>query len=106
MGPGWGAAHRLSGLSPRFLELASPLGGVSWLLAAAGCDDLQGEVLQFGEQGAEFLCVVEQRLVFVEFSWCESPGDGLAGDFSGPFGIRAVQPGRLAWQRQFGLPQA
>ena len=33
---------------------------------AAFLDDLQGEVLELGEQGAEFLRVVEQGLVFGE----------------------------------------
>ena len=33
---------------------------VSWVLSL---DDFEGEVLEFGDQGAEFLRVVEQRLV-------------------------------------------
>ena len=37
------------------------------MLRRAAClDDLEGEVLEFGEQGVEFLCVVEQGLVFGE----------------------------------------
>src|SRR5208337_2508072 len=38
-----------------------------WRLGAAGLDDFKGEVLEFAEQGAEFLRVVEQGLVFGEF---------------------------------------
>ncbi len=34
---------------------------------AAFLDDFQGEVLELAEQASEFLCVVEQRLVFGEF---------------------------------------
>src|SRR6516162_11058086 len=66
------------------------------LLPWAVCvDDLEGEVLEFAEQGAEFLRVVEQRLVFGEFGGGEPAGDGLAGDLAGPFGVGAVQPGRV-----------
>src|SRR5207245_6949712 len=64
-------------------------------LAAVCLDDFEGEVLEFGEQGAEFLRVVEQRLVFGELGGGEPAGDGLAGDLAGPFGIGPVQPGRV-----------
>src|SRR5437868_2253099 len=62
------------------------LAGAAWL------DDLEGEVLEFGEQRPEFLRVVEQRLPGGEFGVGEPAGDGLAADFAGPFGVGAVQP--------------
>jgi hypothetical protein len=79
------------------------------LLPGAAClDDLEGEVLEFGEQYAEFLRVVEQRLVLGQLGGGEPAGDGLAADLAGPFGVGAVEAGRggSAWQRQPGLPQA
>ena len=39
------------------------------LLAAVCLDDFEGEVLEFGEQGAELLRVVEQGLVLGELGW-------------------------------------
>ena len=51
-------------------------------LAAGWLDDLQGEVLELGEQAAEFLRVVEQGLVFGELGGGEPSGDGLAGDLA------------------------
>src|SRR6266566_4258990 len=39
------------------------------LLAAVCLDDFEGEVVEFGEQGAEFLRVVEQGLVLGELGW-------------------------------------
>src|SRR6516165_11775179 len=74
------------------------------LLPWAVCvDDLEGEVLEFAEQGAEFLRVVEQRLVFGEFGGGEPAGDGLAGDLAGPFGVGAVQPWRVGVAAAAGL---
>jgi hypothetical protein len=77
-------------------------------LSAVWLDDLEGEVLELVDEGAEFLRVVEQGLVFGELGGGEAAGDGLAADLAGPFGVRAVEAGRggSAWQRQFGLPQA
>jgi hypothetical protein len=60
------------------------------LLAAVCLDDVEGEILQFAEQGAEFPRVVEQWLVFVEFAGGEPPGDRLPADLAGPFGVGAV----------------
>jgi hypothetical protein len=64
-------------------------------VSAVGFDDLQGEVLQFAEQGAELLRVVEQGLVFGELAGGEPSGDGLAVDLAGPFGVGSVKPGRV-----------
>ena len=58
-------------------------------------DDFEGEVLKLAEQGAEFLCVVEQGLVFGELGRGEPPGHGPAADLAGPFGVGAVQAGRI-----------
>src|SRR5690349_17829339 len=70
--------------------------GGRWRLAGTACfDDLQGEVLQFAEQGAEFLRVVEQGLVFGELAGGEPSGNGFAADLAGPFGVGPVQAGRV-----------
>jgi hypothetical protein len=98
-----GAVHRLSGLSPRFPEYAAPVRRALGLPAVVCLDDLESEVLQLGEQGAEFFRVVEQGLVFGEFGRDELAGDGLAGDLAGPFGVRAVQAGRVGVAAAAGL---
>src|SRR5215831_8390372 len=61
----------------------------------AGLDDGEGEFLEFGEQRAEFFGVVEQWLPGGELLGGEPAGDGLAADFAGPFGVGAVQLGRV-----------
>jgi hypothetical protein len=68
--------------------------------------DLHGEVLEFGDQGAEFLRVVEQGLVFGELVRGEVPGGGLAADLAGSFSVGPCKRGGSAWQRQrqSGLP--
>src|ERR1700722_11979819 len=88
MGAGWAGAHRLSTGCPQWS---------GWLFTVSGrvcLDDVQGEVLELAEQGAEFAGVVEQRLVLGELSLGEAAGDGLAGDLAGPFGVGAVEAGR------------
>jgi len=59
------ADHRLSGCWPRYPEADFPVLR-ELRLGGAFLDDLQGEVLEFGEQGAEFPGVVEQGLVLGE----------------------------------------
>src|ERR1700722_2074388 len=89
MGAGWADAHGLSAGCPHCS---------GWLSAVSGglcVDDVQGEVLEFGEQGAEFAGVVEQGLVAGELGGGEAAGDGLAVDLAGPFGVGAVQAGRV-----------
>ena len=85
-------AHRLSGRCPRcFARFVVMVPGAGRVVL----DDLQGEVLEFGEQGADFLRVVEQGLPVGELGRGEPAGDGLAADLAGPFGVGAVQPGRV-----------
>ena len=85
---GRGVAHRLSGTCPhRFALLVRVAGG-------AVLDDLEGELLQLGEQVAQFPGVVEQGLPGGELLGGEPPGDGPAADLAGPLGVGAVQPRR------------
>jgi hypothetical protein len=65
------------------------------LLAAVLLNDLEGEVLELGEQGAELAGVVEQGLVFGELAGGEPSGHGLAADLAGPFGVGPVQARRV-----------
>jgi hypothetical protein len=64
------------------------------LLGAACLDDVEGEVLEFGQEAAELFGVVEQGLVLGELGGGKPAGDGLAGDLAGPFGVGAVEAGR------------
>jgi hypothetical protein len=64
-------------------------------LVRAGLDDLEGEVLEFGEQRPDFLRVVEQLLPGDELVRGEAAGDGLPADLAGPFGVGTVQTGRV-----------
>jgi hypothetical protein len=66
-------------------------------------DDLEGEVLEFGEQRPDSLRVVEQGLPGGELGGGEPAGDGLAADFAGPFGVGAVQGGRVGVAAAVGL---
>ena len=50
-----------------------------------------------------FLRVVEQGLVFGELGGGQPAGDGLAADLAGPFGVGAVQPGRVGVAAAAGL---
>src|SRR2546429_8662055 len=93
MGAGWGAAHRLSGRCPRYPEADVPVLRALGLGGAAFLDDLQGEVLELGEQGAEFLRIVEQGLVLGELGGRQPAGGGLAADLAGPFSVGGVEPG-------------
>ena len=81
-----GADHRLGGCWPRYPEADFPVLR-ELRLGGAFLDDLQGEVLELVEQGAEFLRVVEQGLVFGELGGGEPAGDGLAAELAGPFGV-------------------
>ncbi len=59
---------RVKRAQPTLPGARSPVRRALWLLSAVFLDDLQGEVLELGEQGAEFSGVVEQRLVFGELA--------------------------------------
>src|SRR6266516_2817717 len=70
--------------------------GWSWLPVRAGIDDLEREFLELGEQYPYLLGVVEQGLPVGDLGPGEPAGDGPAVYLAGPFGVRAVQGGRVA----------
>lgn len=78
-----------------YVSWGSRLGGSSTLPAVVLVDDLQGEAVEFGEQGPEFAGVVEPRLVVGELFGAEDFGDGLAVDFAGPDVVGPVQLWRV-----------
>jgi hypothetical protein len=51
--------------------------------------------VEFGNELADLAGVVEQGLPGLELLGGEAAGDGLAVDLAGPFGIGAVQDGRV-----------
>src|SRR5215467_3518025 len=57
--------------------------------------DGQGEVFEFGDQGAEPAVVVEPLPVVAELLVGHEPGDGLAPGLAGPLPVGAVQGGRV-----------
>src|SRR5713101_5740147 len=70
--------------------------GRSWLPVRAGIDDLEGEFLELGEQRPYLPRVVEQGLPVGGLGHGEPAGDGPAVYLAGPFGVGAVQGGRVA----------
>jgi len=78
LGLGWHADHRLSGLSSHFPEVFPPVRLGLRPLAAVRLDDLQGEVLELAEQGADILRVVEQGLVLGELAGGPGPCQNLS----------------------------
>ena len=97
MRPGWAGVHGLSAGCPHCCV---------WLFAVSGLrvDDVQGEVLEFGEQGAEFAGVVEQGLVVGELGGGEASGEGNLGTRSDPLtppaqrGENCPRPVRSCWR--------
>src|SRR6266852_5956045 len=70
--------------------------GWSWLPVRAGIDDLEREFLELGEQRPYLPRVVEQGLPVGGLGHGEPAGDGPAVYLAGPFGVGAVQGGRVA----------
>jgi hypothetical protein len=70
--------------------------GCLCLLGAVFLDDFEGEVLEFGDQGAEFLRVVEQGLVFGQLVRRSAGGWRFSRRFLRVHSaVGAVQPGRV-----------
>src|SRR5215471_14308685 len=99
MGVCWWPVHGLRRWRPRGFAGFAGYGGGGF----AGLDDGEGEVLEFGEQRAEFFGVVEQWLPGGELFGGEPAGDGLAADFAGPFGVGAVPGGGAGVAAAAGL---
>src|SRR5258708_33962183 len=78
---------------PQVKWLAATALRVALSLGWAGLDDLQGELVQLGDQGPDGAGVVEQGLPGFELGVGEPAGHGLAVDLAGPFGVGAVPAG-------------
>src|SRR6266566_5154933 len=104
MGPGWRAAHRLSGRSPRYPEagvpVAGPGSGAGRLVclavpAGVGFGDGEAEGFELGDELAQAAVVVEPGAVVGELVVGEDAGGGLAVFLAGPLVVGAVAPGRV-----------
>src|SRR6266702_407347 len=100
MGPGWRAAHRLSGRSPRYPEagvpVAGPGSGAGRLVclavpAGVGFGDGEAEGFELGDELAQAAVVVEPGAVVGELVVGQDAGGGLAVFLAGPLVVGAVQ---------------
>src|SRR6266704_7091385 len=89
MGPGWRAAHRLSGRSPRYPEAGVPVA------AGVGFGDGEAEGFELGDELAQAAVVVEPGAVVGELVVGQDAGGGLAVFLAGPLVVGAVQAGRV-----------
>ena len=85
MGPGLGAAHRLSVASPQCS------GAPSAVPAGVGFGDGQAEVFEFGDELAQAAVAVEPGSVVGELVVGQDAGGGPAVFLAGPLVVGAVQ---------------
>lgn len=99
--------HRLSGLCPRgfgvfcvsgpvrVMLLAGRSGGGPWPAGAVAAGvvlgDVDADLLEFGQELADALVVVEPGGVVGGLAVAEDAGDGLAVVLAGPFAVGAVE---------------